>query len=194
MNDFEIIRQQLSCCLPSLENLKIEPERVPQAAVSLILRSQDERAELLIIQRAENPRDRWSGHLALPGGRADKSDTDLLATAARETYEEVGIDLLAGGRFVGRLGTLSPNNPRLPRIEITPLVAFAPPECLLRLSYEVSAAFWVPVGELKRQGRASVFKLMIEGAEHQWPAYPSERGPIWGITERILTEFLALLD
>jgi hypothetical protein len=29
---------------------------------------------------------------------------------------------------------------------------------------------------------------------NKWPAYPSEGGLIWGITERILTNFLSLLD
>lgn len=194
MNDFDIIRQQLSRRLPPLENLKIEPERGRQAAVSITLRNHDGRAELLVIQRAENPRDHWSGHLALPGGRADAVDADLIATAARETHEEVGIDLLSGGSFIGRLQTLAPKNPRLPQIEITPLVALAPSQFSLQLNHEVAAAFWIAVGELKRQGRASFFNWLVDGIERQWPAYPSERGPIWGLTERILTDFLALLD
>ena len=193
MNDFELIRQQLHR-LPPLADLSIALERAPQAAVSLILRDHEGWAELLIIRRAENPRDHWSGHLALPGGRVDATDADLMATAAREADEEVGMNLLDGGSFIGRLPTISPLNPRLPRIEITPFVALAPPQFSLRLSHEVDAAFWLPVGELKRQGRSSFFTLWLDGTERKWPAYPSERGPIWGITERILTEFLTLLD
>jgi len=194
MSDFESICQQLSKRLPPLTNLTIDMDRVRQAAVSLILRDYGGLAQLLIIQRAEHPDDHWSGHLALPGGRAEAGDADLLATAARETSEEVGIDLLKGGGFIGQLETIKPNNPRLPVIEITPLVALAPTQLSLQLSAEVDAAFWVSVGWLKQQGRSSVHRLLIEDIEHQWPAYPSERGPIWGITERILTEFLALLD
>jgi 8-oxo-dGTP pyrophosphatase MutT (NUDIX family) len=194
MDDFAIIHQQLRRKLPPPENLTIEAARARQAAVSLILRDAGGQAQLLMIERAQNPRDHWSGHLALPGGRAEAKDADLLATAARETQEEVGMNLLAGGSFIGRLGTLTPRNPRLPVIEITPLVALAPPQFSLQLSAEVAAAFWVPVGWLKEQGRSSSFKMTLDEIERQWPAYPSERGPIWGITERILTQFLTLLD
>jgi hypothetical protein len=33
-----------------------------------------------------------------------------------------------------------------------------------------------------------------DGVIAKWPAYPSEGGLIWGMTERILTNFLSLLD
>jgi hypothetical protein len=39
-----------------------------------------------------------------------------------------------------------------------------------------------------------MYRMVVAGAEREWPAYPSAHGPIWGLTERILTEFLALLD
>jgi 8-oxo-dGTP pyrophosphatase MutT (NUDIX family) len=194
MSEFETILRQLKMRLPGLDNLAIEPGRKAQAAVSLILRDGDGLAQILIIERAKNPQDHWSGHLALPGGRAASRDVDLIATAVRETREEVGIDLLSGGAFIGQLGKLAPNHPRLPLIEITPLVALAPPHHSLRLNREVEAAFWLSIRQLKEQGRSTVFKYQIDGCQFQWPAYWSERGPIWGITERILTDFLRLLD
>jgi hypothetical protein len=64
----------------------------------------------------------------------------------------------------------------------------------LRLSEEVAAAFWAPVEALKRGGRSGVFRMKFAGVEREWLAYPSEHGMIWGITERILTEFLSLVD
>jgi 8-oxo-dGTP pyrophosphatase MutT (NUDIX family) len=194
MNDFAAIRQQLQARLLRLDRLQIEPASLAQAAVTLILRAEAATPEALIIKRAEHPRDPWSGHLALPGGRADAMDADLLATAARETCEEIGIDLLAGGEFIGRLPKLTPNNPRLPQIEITPFVALAPPQFRLQLSAEVAEAFWISLPQLKRDGMSSRHTLKHAGVESSWPAYPSMRGPIWGITGRILTDFLRLLD
>jgi 8-oxo-dGTP pyrophosphatase MutT (NUDIX family) len=174
--------------------LPVEPERIPQAAVSLILREVEGAAQALIIKRAEHPGDHWSGHLALPGGRAQAEDTDLIATATRETYEEVGINLLDGGEFIGQLDLLVPSNPRLPRLEITPFVAIAPSDFTLRLNGEVARAFWVSIADLRREGRSSFFSMRVGDVIKKWPAYPSEGGPIWGITERILTNFLSLLD
>jgi len=194
MGDFEVIRRQLEERLAAPRHIPVEPERVPQAAVSLILREAQGSAQALIIKRAERPGDHWSGHLALPGGRAQVEDGDLIVTAARETYEEVGIDLFDGGGFIGQLEILVPTNPRLPRLEIAPFVAVAPPEFTLRLNGEVARAFWVSIADLKREGPSSSFSMRVGDAINKLPAYPSEGGPIWGITERILTNFLSLLD
>ncbi len=176
--------------------------RPRQAAVALVLRGGQEGPETLVIKRSEAERDHWSGHLALPGGRAEDEDENLQATAVRETFEEVGLNLRAGGKVLARLGTVTPQSPYAPRISVTPFLAVAPPEYhagesapkTLELSSEVAAAFWVPVDELKRGGRSAVFRMAFAGVEREWPAYPSEHGVIWGITERILTEFLSLVD
>ncbi|HEX8355636.1 MAG TPA: CoA pyrophosphatase, partial [Pyrinomonadaceae bacterium] len=173
-----------------------------RAAVALVLRGGAEGAEMLVIKRSEAERDHWSGHLALPGGRAEPEDESLEATAVRETLEEVGLNLRAGGEVLARLGTVAPQSPYAPRISVTPFVAVAPREYharaaapkTLELSGEVAAAFWVPVDELKRGGRSAVFRMAFAGVEREWPAYPSQHGVIWGITERILTEFLSLVD
>ncbi len=194
MSEFEMIRRQLEERLAPPQRLLVEPERIPQAAVSLILREAQGSAQALIIKRAERPGDHWSGHLALPGGRAHIEDGDLIATAARETREEVGIDLFNGGEFIGQLEILAPTNPRQPRLEIAPFVAVAPPEFALSLSDEVAGVFWVSIAGLKRDGHSSSFSMSQDGVVKKWPAYSSEGGPIWGITERILTNFLSLLD
>lgn len=49
--------------------------------------------ELLYIKRATRSSDKWSAHVAFPGGRQDETDEDSLYTAMRETWEEVGLDL-----------------------------------------------------------------------------------------------------
>lgn len=175
-----------------------------RAAVALVLREGITGAELLVIKRAERERDHWSGHLALPGGRVEVGDASLRATAVRETREEVGLDLEAGGEVIGRLPTVEPQSPYAPRISVAPFVAVAPhmyhatqdgaASKELVLNYEVAAAFWIPVSLLKGGGRNEVFRMVFAGVEREWPAYPSEHGPIWGITERIITNFLALID
>ncbi len=194
MSDFELIRRRLNEQLSPPHNLRIEAERIRQAAVTLLLREAQREAELLIIKRSEREGDPWSGHLALPGGRAEAQDEDLLATAARETHEEIGVNLLREGSFIGQLPLIKPNNPRLPQIEITPLVAIAPAQFSFQLSEEVDDLFWLPVGRLKRDGLSDVYEMRFGDLVKKWPAYPSQRGPIWGITERILTSFLELLD
>lgn len=49
--------------------------------------------ELLYIKRTARVGDRWSAHVAFPGGRQEPEDESTLYTAMRETFEEVGLDL-----------------------------------------------------------------------------------------------------
>ncbi|NBO64622.1 MAG: CoA pyrophosphatase [Acidobacteria bacterium] len=197
MFHYRSVRYRISGRLLAPSKLRIEPERIPQAAVTLLIRESPTDDEVLIIRRAERAGDPWSGHLALPGGRAEAGDDDLLATAARETFEEVGVDLLGPSvtreKFIGQLPALVPVSPGVPRIEITPLVAVAPPEPQIRLNPEVGEAWWVSINELHHNGRSSEYRLCQSGQVLKWPAYNSPGGPIWGITERILTNFIALL-
>ncbi|KAJ5383356.1 hypothetical protein N7517_001267 [Penicillium concentricum] len=49
--------------------------------------------EVLFIKRASRVGDRWTGHVALPGGKRDPEDADDKAAAIREASEEIGFDL-----------------------------------------------------------------------------------------------------
>lgn len=60
--------------------------------------------EVLFIKRAARANDRWTSHVALPGGKRDPHDEDDRATAVRETLEEVGLDLNAkSSSYIGNL-------------------------------------------------------------------------------------------
>ena len=64
-----------------------------RAAVAIVVREGTDGPQVLLIRRAEHPGDAWSGHMAFPGGREDPGDESLLATAIRETFEELALDL-----------------------------------------------------------------------------------------------------
>ncbi|KAL9593034.1 MAG: hypothetical protein Q9219_007692, partial [cf. Caloplaca sp. 3 TL-2023] len=51
--------------------------------------------EVLFIKRAAREGDRWTSHIAFPGGRRDPGDKDDEETSIRETKEEIGLDLEA---------------------------------------------------------------------------------------------------
>ena len=87
--------------------------------------------------------------MALPGGRRDPEDDDLLATAIRETSEEVGISI-SRDRLVGALPDVVPRTPTLPPIAVRPFLLAVPSHPTLRLNPEVAAATWVDLEELVR--------------------------------------------
>lgn len=162
-----------------------------EASVALILAPDDDR--LLLIRRAEHPRDPWSGQMGLPGGRRDPQDQDLLATALRETFEEVGLDLSAA-RLLGTLDDQAPTTPVLPPIIVRPhvfLLSRDPGE--LRLSGEVQYVRWAPLGELSRPGVLRPYAFEYQGIRVVRPGYHLGSDVVWGLTERILTPMLALV-
>jgi 8-oxo-dGTP pyrophosphatase MutT (NUDIX family) len=205
MTEFEKLVRRLELVLPDVgDGPAIQAEELQQAAVAMILRSNRGAAEMLIIKRAVRRGDHWSGNLALPGGRWQSEDSSLLDTAIRETDEEVGIDLRIGGaRILGKLETITTRSPLIPKVQVTPFVAIAPEAFFVDdqgkqaggmvLNHEVATAFWVPVEFLRQRGRSEKFSLTWMGQEREWPAYPTEHGAIWGMTEAMVSEFLALL-
>ena len=173
----------------------IQPEpHVRLAAILLALRGRaDGEPELLMIKRAEAEGDPWSGHIACPGGRMEEGDRDLAATAMRETWEETGVDVMRDGRLVGRLDDISPRTPVLPPIVIRPYVALVRAGVEIVPSREVAAAFWVPVSALREQTAWGVDQVAVGGALREVSVFKHGEYTVWGLTERVLRQFLAYI-
>lgn len=189
------------------ERLKArKPGRIPaegamkKAAVAAILRDRESESpggerglDVLMIRRAEHPKDPWSGHMAFPGGRVDPSDPDALFAAIRETKEEIGLDLF---RFGSKLGELShliamAHGKPLPMV-VVPFVFMVEgsPELTL-LDEEVQEAVWVPLSFLADRRNRRTIERSIAGATLKLPAYHYEERVIWGLTLRMLDELLS---
>lgn len=168
------------------------PEARP-AAVSLVLTDTLEGLAALFIERALRAGDPWSGQIALPGGRREPHDPDLLATAVRETLEETGVDLGSAERL-GTLDDVYPRTPLLPPVVVRPFVFSLGRAPALALSEEVTEAFWVPLAVLRSPPTRREVTLVLRGEERTFPAYALGERVIWGMTERILTPFLELVD
>jgi len=164
-----------------------------RAAVALLLRVREGRVELLLIRRAERAGDPWSGHMALPGGRAQEGDAGLAATAARETREEVAIDVDRGGRLLGQLDDLAPRSVRVPGIVVSPFVYHVPEDAEPRPNHEVQLALWIPVDHLLRPDAVTEYLHdLAEGETLRFPAFDARGYVVWGMTHRIVTGFLEL--
>ena len=173
----------------------VVPDRPARlAAVALVLRAAErDRLELLMIKRADRDGDPWSGHVALPGGRHEPQDPDLRATAVRETREETGIDLDAGGQILGTLDDLHPRTPVLPPIVVRPYVGIVAPDLPILPSDEVASAFWVPLIDLLEPARWIDATVMVRGAPHAVTAFRHGEYTVWGMTERLLRQFIEAL-
>ena len=160
-----------------------------RAAVAVIL---DPEARVLLMERAERTGDRWSSQVSLPGGMAHPADTSPERTAARETFEEVGVDL-TNVPCLGALdelraaasGGLRPMSvaPFVYRLE-APVTPVAGPE--------VANAFWFPLDRAARGELDSTHIWPILGYRARFACWRFEGQVVWGLTYGILQRILRL--
>jgi len=159
-----------------------------RAAVAAVLRDQGAGTEVLLIRRASREGDPWSGHMALPGGRQQGEDRDLLHTAIRETQEEVGLDLSAAGELVGRLDDLPAMARGRPAgLIIAPFVFELLGTPALITNAEVEEALWAPLTLLAKGALDSSLPYELDGRKLTLPAWDVEGRIVWGLTHRILS-------
>ncbi len=163
-----------------------------EAAVALVIRAR-ERLDFLLIKRARSERDPWSGHMALPGGRWEETDSGLLRTAKRETFEETGVDLEVLGAPLGRLVDVIPTNRLLPRMRISPFVFGVPADTEATVaSHELAGVHWVPLDLLGAVETEAETHIQFSGYSKTFPSYNVVGEHIWGLTHGILTGFLSV--
>ncbi len=159
-----------------------------RAAVAVALRER----EVLLMQRAEREGDRWSGQISLPGGHAEDADADLVATAARETREEVGVDLT----HASLLGALAPvrDKARGKPLDTTilPAVFAVEGELEFDLGPEAQTAFWFPLDRAAAGEFDATYPYSEGGVVARLPSWEFGEHVVWGLTHRILSELLAL--
>jgi 8-oxo-dGTP pyrophosphatase MutT (NUDIX family) len=171
------------------------PAEGSRAAVAAILRPRPEGAEVLFIRRADRDGDPWSGHMAFPGGRRDEGDADLCETAIRETREEVGLDLDAQGRLLGRLEDLEAiAGARRTGLVIAPFVFALDREAPLVFDpREVAEALWAPIAPLARGEGAGTLPWDRDGVRFELPCWHVQGRVVWGLTYRMMHELFGAI-
>jgi 8-oxo-dGTP pyrophosphatase MutT (NUDIX family) len=160
----------------------ISEELGANAAVALILKPGKNDFEILLVKRAKNPEDPWSGQMALPGGKRERGDSTLKAAVIRETFEETSIDI-AKARFLGVLNPVQ----SVPRRDllILPFVVLLKKVPEIRLdNHELESCIWAPYEKIVASEGAS-----SEGAYGNVTAFLLGAHVVWGITYTILKQF-----
>ena len=163
----------------------VADEQDANAAVALVLKRKKWDLNVLLVKRVENLADPWSGQMAFPGGKRDIKDANIVETVVRETLEETGINLLEQCRLLGVLTALS-SRPR-PELKILPFVVLLEHEPLIKLNEkELQSFVWFKLDEIaQHRGNA---KLSFG----EVPAFVISNVVIWGLTYRILEDFLEI--
>jgi 8-oxo-dGTP pyrophosphatase MutT (NUDIX family) len=105
-----------------------------------------------------------AGQISFPGGRAEPSDADAVATALREAQEEVGLE----PAHVQVIGSL-PAYTTITAFRVTPVVGLLKAPCELRIDpFEVAEAFEVPLAWLMTPAHHRRHRIELDGAPRQF--------------------------
>ena len=165
----------------SLNGVVPVPESYRPAAVLMPLVRRESGMTVLLTQRTDDMPSH-AGQIAFPGGRRQAEDADAVATALRETEEEVGLarQLRRGDRPVDlyRTGT---------GYEITPIVGIVTPGFTTRADpREVADVFEVPLAHFLDERNHRIDSRVWQGRERRYYAMPYGERYIWGATAGML--------
>lgn len=128
-----------------------------------------------------------SGQIALPGGRFESSDGELLNTALREAREEIGIDP-GKVRIIGQLTELyiPPSN-----YLVAPFIGFVLDEPSFKPDLqEVEEIIVIRLKDLIEERSLKIKEFVVSsGLKVTAPCYDVDGHLIWGATAMILSEF-----
>ena len=164
-----------------------------EASVAFIIELEP-KPHVIFIRRATREDDPWSGHMALPGGRNEDKDKDLLETAIRETKEEIGIEL----NYDDCLGKLNPHSPRMGRSMFRIHPFYFIEQKLNRFNIdplEVAQVHKIPLKNLVDLSFYDWRSFSFRSTSNvQLPSFKLDDIEIWGVTYVFLMDFLSLLS
>ena len=154
------------------------------AAVLMPLGQHDDGLRVLRTQRSHRLSSH-SGQVAFPGGRSDPQDSDAIATALREAWEEVGL-VPERAEVLGSLPLYTTGS----AFAVTPVVALIAPQPLRPNPDEVAQVFEVPLSFLLNPANHQRHRMHWQGQMREWFAMPYQDGQkehfIWGATAGML--------
>ena len=131
----------------------------------------------------------FRSQVSFPGGRMEAGDADVLATALRETYEEIGI----APQLVDVVGYLD-TSPTVSGYAVTPVIGFVASGYRLDIDRaEVEQVFEVPLNFLLQAGNVQMAEREVDGFRMPVAEFHYGERRVWGATANILVMLLEKL-
>jgi len=182
-----MVAQKISSALLSRTPEIVTGSGLKPAAVLVPIQERADGEYIVLTKRGDNM-PTHKGQIAFPGGRVHAGDADLVATALRESHEEIGV-VPEHVRVLGRLDEFTAGY----GIVVTPVVGVIPPHYDFRLDPdETTAVASVPIRSLMAPGAYVKNAHLSPGGHPSYHFYVNNGWDIWGVTARILVQFLEL--
>jgi len=183
------LREQMSAILAHRRSREVTLPGYRQAAVLLPLYETTEGPHFVLTKRTERV-PTHKGQISFPGGGFQDDDGELLTTALREAEEEIGLrrsDVTVVGVLDDTVAAVSAHIVR-------PFVAFVPHPYPFRLdAFEIEQLVHLPLRPLLEPNcfREEVWER--DGRPHPVYFYEHDGQTVWGLTARILKQFVEVI-
>ena len=180
---------QLQKMLSARQRWVIEHPPFSHAAVLVPLFQKGGDCHLLFTKRSDQVK-YHKGEISFPGGVVDEEDKELINTALREAYEEIGL-IENDVQIIGVLDDIV----TITEFIVTPIVGLFPYPYPFKVSeVEIAELIEVPLSSLLDEDCFSEREIFRGGQNEVVYSYQYEKHIIWGATARILKQFLDLIS
>lgn len=169
---------------------ELDLKKVKRAAVLMPIMNNDNRPELVLMQRTEYL-GVHSGQISLPGGKREKSDNSFEETALRETHEEIGVPA-SEIEVAGSLSQLyiPPSN-----FLVDPFIGILEKQTNFKIEEsEVQRVITIDLNVLFHPSSAGHHYVKSGNYRLKVPAFRVHDHIIWGATAMMLSELRAVLE
>ena len=184
-----IFRERVAGILAERRPNQDAPAGYRRAAVLLPLYESPEGPHVILTKRTELV-PTHKGQISFPGGGFQEEDRDLLATALRESAEEIGLrreDVCVAG-VLDDVSTAASSN------TVRPFVGFVPhPYPFQPDIFEIECVIHLPLTPLFERDRFREEVWDRNGRPHSVFFYEYGAHTIWGLTARILKQFVEVV-
>lgn len=170
---------------------RIESDFYKESAVSVILFPKNQDVHFYLMQRHVY-KGAHSGQVSFPGGKKEESDPNLIHTATRETFEEIGVKL-SEKQLIGELTSVF-----IPvsKFNMQSFVFCLEAEPNLTIdTFEVESLFSISVNELLNDQNLRKVSIPIENGMilKDVPCFYFNEKVVWGATALVLNELKEIL-
>jgi 8-oxo-dGTP pyrophosphatase MutT (NUDIX family) len=189
ISELPALIENLAVQLQSRTPRRLAMDHAGRAAVLMPILPHGEDFCFLLTQRTHKV-ETHKGQISFPGGIQEDSDSNLLQTALRETWEEIGLSS-EGIHILGEFDEYL----SITGLIVTPFAAYLRgPLNLAPNPDEVDEILRVPFSLFQESRTLRVETRVRLGVERKVYFYDFQGKEVWGLTAQIIRDFLMLIE
>ena len=170
-------------------SLRPSPLRKASVLIPITRYRPGKNSEIVLTVRSKNLNSH-PGQISLPGGSQEPDDLDVVATALRESEEEIGL-ARSNVEVIGRLGDMA-----LPSgFQVTPIIGLIEPGLdFAPCPIEVAEIFHAPLSLVMNPDSYNSTSMIYDNQQRKILELQFEQFRIWGATAAILYHLAQIIE